>query len=313
MSVSSVVNGRHEEATKIDEFHEVEISVPWGHIAGKWWGSRDIQPIIAIHGWQDNSGTFDDLAPILKEKGHSLLCIDLPGHGFSSHLPPGHKYYLWWDGIHYVRRIVKYFNWNNIVILGHSLGGGIGFLYSAVYPNEVKKYISLDIASPSVRNLKRSCDLLGPAIDKFLSYEELTSKMKPSYSYNDMLDILIDAHKGSVTKKGCEILLRRGIRPVEDQDGHYYFTRDPRLKVAALGFLTIEQVLELASRIICEVLNIKAKKGYNFDNPEHYDMVLNRIEEQAKKMERHEIEGTHHLHLNDGSSVADIIHNFLVS
>ncbi|XP_066139531.1 probable serine hydrolase isoform X1 [Euwallacea fornicatus] len=293
-------------------FAEVQIPVPWGHIAGKWWGSRDIQPIIALHGWQDNSGTFDKVAPLLKEKGHSLLCIDLPGHGFSSHLPQGHKYYVWWDGIHYLRRIVKYFKWKDITILGHSLGGGIAFLYAAAYPKEVKKYISIDLASPSVRNLQRSCDAIGPAIDKFLSYEKLTPDQVPCYPYNEMLEILVHAHNGSVNREGCEILLKRGMRPAMNRDG-YYFTRDPRLKLSALGFISIEQVTELASRILCEVLNIRAIDGHKPDHPEHYDFVLNEIEKQAKKVERHLVEGTHHLHLNDGRSVATIIHNFLIS
>ncbi|KAJ6641822.1 putative serine hydrolase [Pseudolycoriella hygida] len=42
----------------IDEF---ELQVPWGHIACKWWGPKNIQPIICMHGWQDNAGTFDPL------------------------------------------------------------------------------------------------------------------------------------------------------------------------------------------------------------------------------------------------------------
>lgn len=31
---------------------EVRIPVPWGHIAGKWWGPRDRRPIFVVHGWQ---------------------------------------------------------------------------------------------------------------------------------------------------------------------------------------------------------------------------------------------------------------------
>lgn len=53
---------------------------------GKWWGPRDKQPIIAIHGWQDNAGTFDPLIELLPTN-LSILCIDLPGHGRSSHIP----------------------------------------------------------------------------------------------------------------------------------------------------------------------------------------------------------------------------------
>ncbi|KAG8302741.1 hypothetical protein J6590_025016 [Homalodisca vitripennis] len=66
---------------------EIKIPVPWGHISGKWWGPQDKNPVIAIHGWQDNAGTFDNLAPLLPADV-PFLCIDLPGHGFSSHLPP---------------------------------------------------------------------------------------------------------------------------------------------------------------------------------------------------------------------------------
>ncbi|CAG9763232.1 unnamed protein product [Ceutorhynchus assimilis] len=308
----STVNGNGDRVTGLDDFEEISIPVPWGHIAGKWWGSQDVQPIIAIHGWQDNAGTFDKLAPLLKNKGHSLLCIDLPGHGFSSHLPPGHKYYIWWDGVHYLRRIVKYYKWTNITILGHSLGGGIAFLYAAIYPKEVEKYIGLDLASPSVRNLKKTCDALGFAIDKFLSYERITPDKIPCYPYNEMLEILIDGQNGSVNREGCKILLKRGMRLAENRDG-YLFTRDPRLKMAALGFLSIEQVLELASRITCEVMNIKATPGLKLDHPEHYDMVLDQIEKQAKKVVRHKIEGTHHLHLNEPTLVDNIIHEFLIS
>ncbi|XP_050311138.1 probable serine hydrolase isoform X2 [Anthonomus grandis grandis] len=247
----SIRESKSSKVTGLDDFQEVTIPVPWGHIAGKWWGPQNTQPIIAIHGWQDNCGTFDKVAPLLKARGHSVLCIDLPGHGFSSHLAEGHKYYIWWDGVHYLRRIVKYFKWSDIIVLGHSLGGGIAFLYAAVYPKEVRKYISIDLASPSVRDLKKSCDVLGYAIDKFLSYEMLTQDSVPCYPYNEMLDILVDAHKGSVTREGCEILLKRGMKPAKDKEGHFYFTRDPRLKLSALGFLTLEQVMELASRIIC--------------------------------------------------------------
>lgn len=59
---------------------------------GKWWGPKDKQPIIAIHGWQDNAGTFDPLIELLP-KDLSILCIDLPGHGRSSHIPMVKMYF----------------------------------------------------------------------------------------------------------------------------------------------------------------------------------------------------------------------------
>lgn len=52
----------------------------------KWWGPKDKKPLIAIHGLKDNSGTFDPLIKLLP-KDLSILCIDLIGHGRSSHMP----------------------------------------------------------------------------------------------------------------------------------------------------------------------------------------------------------------------------------
>ena len=43
---------------------EVSIPVPWGVIAGREWGSPAGLPWIALHGWLDNAGTFDTLAPL---------------------------------------------------------------------------------------------------------------------------------------------------------------------------------------------------------------------------------------------------------
>ncbi|CAH2074062.1 unnamed protein product, partial [Iphiclides podalirius] len=67
---------------------EVKIPVQWGHIAGKLWGHENEQPILALHGWQDNAGTWDTLAPFLYKK-RPILAIDFPGHGFSSWFPTG--------------------------------------------------------------------------------------------------------------------------------------------------------------------------------------------------------------------------------
>lgn len=62
---------------------EFRVPVPWGFIAGQEWGeelsSSSKPPWIVLHGWLDNSGSFNGLAPLFRERGHRLLCIDLPG------------------------------------------------------------------------------------------------------------------------------------------------------------------------------------------------------------------------------------------
>ncbi|XP_033300925.1 probable serine hydrolase isoform X5 [Bombus bifarius] len=275
----------------------------------KWWGPKGIQPIVALHGRQDNAGSFDTLIPLLSDE-ISVLCLDMPGHGLSSHYPKCQYYYVYWDGIILLRRIVKYFKWTKVKLLGHSLGGAISFLYAASFPDEVEFMISLDIASPSVKDITKSPDIISDNIDKFLKYESLQSGGIPSYDYNEVLEIVEDAYKGSITKEGAIILMKRGLRPAGEPE-RYYFSRDPRLKVSALGTISLDLVLAYASRIKCAYLNIRAVPGMKFDNPESYEKVLDKIKLGAKRFEYHKVEGTHHVHLNNPERIAPIINNFI--
>jgi pimeloyl-ACP methyl ester carboxylesterase len=285
------------------------------HHSGKWWGSHEKQPVLALHGWQDNAGTFDTLAPLLSLH-IPVLCIDLPGHGFSSHYPKGQFYYLWWDGLILIRRIVKHYGWEKVTILGHSLGGTIGFLYAATFPQDTEKLICIDIAGPAVRSVPYFVQQTGGIIDQFLLGENLTEDTAPSYIHEEMLRIMLEAYKGALTKESCEIMLKRGSKPVLAKDcdmkgERFRFSRDSRLKFGALGFLSLDMTLEYASKITCEVLNIRGKSGMQFDPPESYHIVLDKIRKSAKKLEFHEVEGTHFLHLNNPESICPIIVKFL--
>ncbi|XP_012233698.2 probable serine hydrolase isoform X1 [Linepithema humile] len=297
-------NGYRKEVAK-----EILIPMPWGHISGKWWGPRELQPIVALHGRQDNAGSFDTLIPLLPDDV-SVLCLDMPGHGLSSHYPTSQFYYVYWDGIIFLRRIIKHFQWNKVRLLGHSLGGAIAFLYAASYPDEVDAIISLDIASPSVRDITKTAAVTGEYIDKFLKYEILTLDNIPCYEYKEMIDIVEKAYGGSVTREAAEILMKRGMQPSYEK-GKYYFSRDSRLKVSLLGMLSLDLVLEYASRIKCAYLNIRAVPGMKFEQPENYQKVLDNIKVGARKFEYHEVKGTHHVHLNEPEQVAPIIKKFL--
>lgn len=54
----------------------------------------------------------------------------------------------------------------------------------------------------------------------------------PSYGYSDMIDLVVDGHNGTLTRKSCEILMKRGMYPVKENK--YMFSRDVRLKVKIL-------------------------------------------------------------------------------
>lgn len=248
-------------------------------------------------------------------KEFSYLAIDLPGHGKSSDYPTGIHYYVFWDGISLIRRIVKHHNWGKISLIGHSLGGCLSFMYASSFPDDVDKFISIDIAGPTVRNFKKVAATTGDCIDKFLQYETLPESKIPCYNYEEMIDIVVEAYRGSVDREGVKILMKRGMAPAPKHlhnDG-YHFARDLRLKVAIMGMFSKEQVLAYASQIRCEVLNVRGQPGMIFDDENVYPAVIDELRKSCKRLEYHEVEGTHHLHLQTPERIYNYITDFLKS
>jgi pimeloyl-ACP methyl ester carboxylesterase len=89
--------------------------------------------------------TFDSLIPLILpslQEEYFFLAIDLPGHGFSSHFPPGMIYQVP-DILVLISRIIKHYNWSNINYMGHSLGAILGFIFTGTNPGVIERYVSL--------------------------------------------------------------------------------------------------------------------------------------------------------------------------
>lgn len=289
------------------EVQEIRIPVPWGHIAGKWWGSQSVTPVLCLHGYQDNAGTWDTLAPLLPPD-ISLLAVDLPGHGLSSHVPAGNGYRAF-DFVLTVQRIVKHYGWTKVSLMGHSFGSVIACLYSALYPEHVEHYIALDAIKPSnidpVRKLKRQ----GHHLDEFLHLESMDPNSTPSYTYEEAVKHLHRNIDKWATKEGCEILCRRGT--IRKADGRYYFSRDVRLKADFDSAYSREYVLLFAANVKCKILYIKALQGLSLHKPEEMEEFLDVVKKSAVLYEYQTVEGSHHVHLDFPERVAPIISNFL--
>lgn len=44
---------------------EFRMPVPWGEMRGRIWGPEHGRPVLCVHGWSDNSGSFNNLIPLL--------------------------------------------------------------------------------------------------------------------------------------------------------------------------------------------------------------------------------------------------------
>ena len=75
------------------EIEEVRFHLPHIELAAHLYGPADGQPVLALHGWLDNSMSFARLAPRLP--GLRIVALDFAGHGHSGHRPAGAGYQLW--------------------------------------------------------------------------------------------------------------------------------------------------------------------------------------------------------------------------
>jgi len=112
-AVISENNGHSCQPSELDQptWKEINIPMPFGHLAGmthnsiiycqvciqhifhsfvvaaKVWGKPNNRPVLALHGWQDNAGTFDKLIPMLPQNLY-VVCLDFVGkrsnHKFNS-------------------------------------------------------------------------------------------------------------------------------------------------------------------------------------------------------------------------------------
>lgn len=119
--------------------------MPWGHVVGRWYGNRNVRPILALHGWQDNLGTWDRLIPLLPQH-IGVLCVDLPGHGQSSKYPKGALYHAV-DYVHIIIRIIKEYKWRKVSLLGHSMGGIVCFVYATLFPHTIDLLMQIDVVT----------------------------------------------------------------------------------------------------------------------------------------------------------------------
>ncbi|CAH1115620.1 unnamed protein product [Psylliodes chrysocephalus] len=291
------------------EFKEVEIKVPWGHVAGKWWEPYDTRPILTIHGWQDNCNTFDRLIPTL-DKTVGFLAIDLPGQGYSSRLPPGMIYH-YSNFILTVRSITKSFHWPAVSLMGHSLGSILSYVYSMLYPSEIDFLICLDAMKPMITSNKHIH--MAKALDQFFKYNDyaIDSKEPPCYSIEEMRELISKPNDNSILPEYTTYIMDRNIAPSKVQPGKYYFTRDPRIKTGGLISFCQEEMVKLAENMKMPIFVMKASESSYYEKKEKYYQVLDVLKKASIDCDFHYVEGRHHLHLNNPEKISSLLNDFI--
>lgn len=110
------------------------------------WGNADAPPLILQHGGRDHCRSWDWVAQELSRDWH-VICPDLRGHGDSSWAPDGN--YPMDAFVYDFAQLVHSLDFDQVTIVAHSLGGNVATRYTGLYPDKVRKLVSIEGLGPS--------------------------------------------------------------------------------------------------------------------------------------------------------------------
>jgi pimeloyl-ACP methyl ester carboxylesterase len=107
-----------------------------------WDYGQDAKPsLVLVHGGLDHARNWDWVARSLREHYH-VYALDLRGHGNSA-WAPGAMYSIA-EHVLDLSVLLDIINDFPLRLIGHSLGGGIVLHYAGVYPDRVRKAVSIE-------------------------------------------------------------------------------------------------------------------------------------------------------------------------
>lgn len=274
----------------------------------KAWGDESKEAVLVAHGRQDNAGAFDRLIPYLPNSFY-YICVDLPGHGKSSHFPP----YLPIYTLNYVlvyKLLVLFFKRQSYIIMGHSYGGQIGFLFAQLYPHYVKKLIMLDtvhIYPVSVKEFKYY--LINSFDNSIKLMEKLKTGTPPTYTYEEALSKLLNGRNGTpLTTEAATALIQRAVEPTKD--GRYSFTVDQRMKNFINPVHDFRYILESMKEdpVTCPILIILGEQSIT---KVHMKPLIQELKTWSNVFIEY-VDGYHDVHNNNPDIVAPFINKFLL-
>jgi len=276
---------------------ELRFNVNGVNFAAQEWGDPTQLPVLALHGWLDNSASFFALAPRLNNV--HIVALDLAGHGKSEHRP-GCMAYTLWDDINDIFAVADHLGWERFVLLGHSRGAIIGTLAAGTFPD---RFIALGLVEGLLPDPARAEDApkqLAGAIQGLRAQQQKTPSAYPD------IHLAIKARERGMFPLGHEAakaLTERGV--VAHAKGISWST-DPRLLAPSMIKLSREQLYAFINQVSAPIKLLLADNGL----PKLYTNYLQEVDRFAH-VDYDVLPGGHHLHMEqEVDTVAEKLNAF---
>jgi len=219
------------------------------------WGNGSAPPLLLVHGGLDQSRSWDAVARALRTRFH-VVAPDLRGHG-DSDWATGSSYSLA-DHVYDLTCLIKSAGLEQVVIVGHSMGGMVSLTYAGAFPQNVSGLVVLD----GVTNFPtRTVKPIDVRIAEWVGDLDETAQRKihryPSVA--DGADRIL-ARNARLTREQAMHLATHALK--RDADDEYSWKFDPYLRARAPYRLSLEDNIALWSRIQCPTLLVAGSESF---------------------------------------------------
>lgn len=281
-----------------------ELDIPLAHIrlAAKTWGKPGDPPLLALHGWLDNAGSFDALAPLLE--GRHVVALDLAGHGRSAHRDAA-SWYAYVDYLDEIVGALDFLGWDAPDLLGHSLGATLVSVFAAAFPRRVNRLVLIEGLGPLSLPEDGTLEQLQRALAARADYRGGKLRVFPD------VEAAIAARRqhSQLTHAAARSIVIRGTKSAADPQAPEacVWSSDPRLMLPSPIRLGEAQVLSILAGITAPTLLVLAQPEQTYLPRAKMDARIATVADiRVVRMS-----GSHHLHLERAGEVAAEIRHFL--
>lgn len=243
-------------APTVHDYRSARLALRWWE-----WGDPSAPPMLLVHGGRDHGRSWDDVAAAFADR-YRVVAPDLRGHG-QSEWSSGGAYQLE-DYVYDLTRLAAELGVSAerpATIVGHSLGGGIATVWTALHPDRVRRLVSIEGLGPSVRQQEeRAAEGIAPRLHRWID-TRLAAERRGLRIYPDLAAAVarMRAVHPQLSPALAEHLTRHGVR---DVSYGVRFVHDPLLSAWPPFDLPRADRESLWSAITCPTLLVYGGKSW---------------------------------------------------
>lgn len=229
------------------------ISLPGDGLDLHAWEAGDGEiTVLLLHGYLDCGGSFLPLMKHLPEGLH-VLAPDFRGHGRSGWVHPS-GWYHFFDYARDVRALVQARARERLVIVGHSMGGGVAQLVAGAWPESVERLVLVEGMGPPAEGAEG-----GPArLRRWVAELGAAPKGRTYGSVGEVAESLARRYPGVSAEIAAEI----APHLAESKDGRWGWRHDPRHRARTPALYDVARYRPFVEAITAPTLLITGGRGW---------------------------------------------------